>query len=168
MPTPGNPDYPSQYLDTASLELESMLYARHAEVESLNDLQLQRGTSIPALFSQFYKFIQNPSSVSVETFKRMVDTDDTVGSGMDFLTTCLAARIGRYTHKSKEITQWVNETLEEIDGGWVNALKEMLSATWAGYSYVIVSLDGSTPEIGSWRWTGEGFERERVEVADGS
>jgi hypothetical protein len=125
-------DYPSQY-ETDSLDLDEMLYARHAEVMSLNDLTGQRGTPIPALFSQFYKFIQNPSSVSVETFKRMVDTDDTVGSGVDFLTTCLAARLGRYQHKSKEITNWVNDRLDEISGGWMNVVKEVLSATWAGY-----------------------------------
>lgn len=121
------------YIDTAHLELESMLYARHAELESLSDLTQQRGTPIPALFSQFYKFIQNPSSVSIDTFKRMVDTDDTVGSGVDFLTTCLAARLGRYQHPSREITQWVNDRLEEIEGGLVNAVKEILSATWAGF-----------------------------------
>lgn len=133
MPTDETKDFPSPYADAASLELEEMLYARHAETESLNDLTKARGTAIPALFSQFYKFIQNPSSVSVETFKRMVDTDDTVGSGVDFLTTCLAARLGRYTHKSEEITKWVNERLDEIDGGFVNVLKEILSASWAGY-----------------------------------
>jgi hypothetical protein len=69
----------------------------------------------------------------VDTFKRMIDTDDAIGSGVDFLTTCMAARIGRYKHKSKEITSWVNNRLEEIDGGWNNKVKEMLSATWAGY-----------------------------------
>lgn len=126
--------YPSQYLDTSDLELEQMLYARHAEVQSLNDLTLQRGTPIPALFSQFYKFVQNPSSVSLETFKRMVDTDDTVGSGVDFLTTCLAARLGRYQHESSEITEWVNDRIDEIEGGWFNVVKELLSATWAGFS----------------------------------
>jgi proteasome lid subunit RPN8/RPN11 len=41
-------------------------------------------------------------------------------------------------------------------------------ATWTGYSYVIVSLGGPEPEIGSWRWTGEVFERERVTVDDGA
>src|SRR5690242_191787 len=84
-------------------QFEEMLYARHVEVESFNDLTAQRSTPIPALFNQFYKFIQNPSSVSVETFKRMVDTDDTIGSGVDFLTTCLAARLGAYQHPSQEI-----------------------------------------------------------------
>jgi proteasome lid subunit RPN8/RPN11 len=34
-------------------------------------------------------------------------------------------------------------------------------ATWAGYSYVIVSLHGD-PVLTSWRWTGGGFEREPV------
>jgi hypothetical protein len=115
-------------------ELEEMLYARHVEVESFQDLKEQRGTSIPALFNQFYKYIQNPSSISVETFKRMVDTDSTIGSGIDFLTTCLAARIGKYQHPNDEITDFVNKAFEKMDGGWNNAQKEMLSAAWAGYS----------------------------------
>jgi hypothetical protein len=119
--------------DTASYELETMLYARHVEIENLKDLETSRGTPIPALFNQFYRFIQNPSSVSVETFKRMVDTDDTIGSGVDFLTTCLAARLGRYQHPSEEITKWVNLVLEDIQGGWFNAIKELLSASWSGF-----------------------------------
>ncbi|MFB6205168.1 MAG: desampylase [Haloglomus sp.] len=38
-------------------------------------------------------------------------------------------------------------------------------ATWTGYSYVIVSLGGDEPVVRSWRWTGERFEREDIEVA---
>lgn len=36
-------------------------------------------------------------------------------------------------------------------------------AAWPGHSYVIVALDGSEPTIGSWRWSGEAFEREAIE-----
>lgn len=36
-------------------------------------------------------------------------------------------------------------------------------AAWPGYSYVIVS-PASDPELGSWRWTGERFEREELRV----
>jgi proteasome lid subunit RPN8/RPN11 len=36
-------------------------------------------------------------------------------------------------------------------------------ATWEGYSYVIVDLSGE-PVVGSWRWTGETFEREETVV----
>ena len=37
-------------------------------------------------------------------------------------------------------------------------------AAWPRYSYVILSLAGDSAELGSWRWTGETFERERVEI----
>ncbi|WP_136716502.1 desampylase [Halorientalis salina] len=37
-------------------------------------------------------------------------------------------------------------------------------ATWEGYSYVIVVLDGTAPYVGSWRWTGERFRQEIVAV----
>lgn len=110
------------------------LYARHVEIENFEDLEKQRGTPIPALFNIYFKFIQNPSSVSVETFKRMVDTDDTVGSGVDFLTTALAARLGEYQHKSTEITKFVNLALNNIDGGFYNVVKELLSAAWSGFA----------------------------------
>jgi proteasome lid subunit RPN8/RPN11 len=39
-------------------------------------------------------------------------------------------------------------------------------ATWEGYSYVIVSLGADDPDVRSWRWTGERFEREAVRAVD--
>jgi proteasome lid subunit RPN8/RPN11 len=41
-------------------------------------------------------------------------------------------------------------------------------ATWEGYSYVIVSLDGQQPYVGSWRWTGDHFEQEVVAIGHAS
>ena len=38
-------------------------------------------------------------------------------------------------------------------------------ATWTDRSYVIVVLDGAHAYVGSWRWTGEEFERETVALA---
>lgn len=41
-------------------------------------------------------------------------------------------------------------------------------ATWPGYSYVIVALDGHT-YVGAWRWNEtDGFQGERVAIADGA
>lgn len=126
-------DFKATGNETDSLDMEESLFARRAEVKSLEDLELQRGTAIPALFSTMFKFIANPSSISVETFKRMVDTDDTVGSGVDFLVTCLVARLGRYTHKNPQISEFVNDALSKIEGGWTPAVKEILTATWSGF-----------------------------------
>lgn len=36
-------------------------------------------------------------------------------------------------------------------------------ATWEGHSYVIVE-PGEDPFLGSWRWTGETFEEEALEI----
>lgn len=128
-------------------EMDELLYAQHAEIETIEDLEKQRGTPIPALFNQFYKFIQNPSTVSVETFKRMVDTDDTIGSGVDFLTTCLAARLGRYVHPSNEITEWINLALEKMDNGFESAIKELLGAAWSGFA-VQEKVWANDPDVG--------------------
>lgn len=38
-------------------------------------------------------------------------------------------------------------------------------ATWPGYSYAICAFDGY-PFLGSWRWTGDGFDRETVVLVD--
>jgi hypothetical protein len=119
--------------DGTAYELDEMLYARHNEVTSMDDLLKQRGKPIPALFSLFYKFVQNPSSVSLETYKRMIDTDDTIGPGVDFLTSCLSSRLGRYQHPNPDITKWVNDRLDEVNGGWKNVVKEILSASWSGF-----------------------------------
>jgi 3-phosphoshikimate 1-carboxyvinyltransferase len=37
-------------------------------------------------------------------------------------------------------------------------------AAWPGHSYVIVSLAGDEATLGSWRWTGEAFDAEPVEI----
>lgn len=125
---------PDDMVDLGEEKLDDLLYSRHAEVNTYHDLTQQRATNIPALFNIFYKFVQNPSTVSVETFKRMVDTDDVCGSGVDFLTTCLAARMGGYVHPNPTIMEWVNKRLNEIEGGWFEFKKQLLSATWAGFS----------------------------------
>jgi len=111
------------------------LLAKKSEIETQSqNEQIQLGTPIPALYNQFYKFIQNPSTVSVDTFKRMVDTDETVGAGVDFLQICLAARIGPYVHKSKEVTEFVNKALAELEGGFYSNLRNTLEAAWAGFA----------------------------------
>lgn len=142
-----DPDTSSLENDTPDEWLDGELYARHVEIKNAEDLEKQRGTPIPALFNQFYKFVQNPSSVSVETFKRMVDTDDTIGSGVDFLVTCLCARMGQYQHPSAEITEFINKVFQKVQGGITNVFKEILSAPWIGFS-VSEKVWWNDPELG--------------------
>ncbi|MFB6163571.1 MAG: desampylase [Haloarculaceae archaeon] len=41
-------------------------------------------------------------------------------------------------------------------------------ATWDGYAYLLVSLDGDVPFVGAWRWTGERFAPEVLRLAQDS
>lgn len=52
-------------------------------------------------------------------------------------------------------------------GGVVPSETDRERATWPGYSYAICAYDGY-PYLGSWRWTGERFERETVAVVPDS
>ena len=136
-------------VDEVPDELADELMARHVEVQQLADLlgnENQRGTPIPALFNTFYKFIQNPSTVSVETKKRMIDTDETVGSGVDFLSSCLCARMGGYQHPNREVMEFVTKALDGIEGGFYDAMKEMQSAAWAGFS--VAEIDWKNSDLG--------------------
>jgi hypothetical protein len=124
-------------VEEVSPELADELMARHVEVQTLADLMgkdQQRSTPIPALYNMWFSFVQNPSTVSVETFKRMIDTDETLGSGVDFLTSCLVARMGAYQHDDPEITRFMTRALDDMAGGFTEVCKEMLSACWAGFS----------------------------------
>ncbi|MFB6170761.1 MAG: desampylase [Haloarculaceae archaeon] len=38
-------------------------------------------------------------------------------------------------------------------------------ATWKGYPYVVVALDGEHPFVGAWEWTGRAFDRLAVGLA---
>lgn len=118
-------------------QMREELYNRHREITRLEQEQEQLGTSVPQMYGSIGKFIANPSTVSVETYKRMLDTDETIGSGIDFLNLCMTARFGDYKHPSEEITQFVRQVLGQVNaesGGWFGALEEMFSAEWAGFS----------------------------------
>lgn len=107
---------------------------RLEELGGLNKDTVQQGTTAPQLFSSVNSFVQNPSTVSVETFKRMIDTDETVGAGIDFLILCLIARFGEYKHPNKKIEAFVRKAIIEMDGSFHENLDEMFSAEWAGFS----------------------------------
>lgn len=70
------------------------------------------------------------------------------------------------------------ETIQDIEGDGLDVVgfyhshpsgpprpspTDVAEATWEGHSYAIV-VPGSDPTVRSWRWTGEGFQSERVAI----
>jgi hypothetical protein len=114
--------------------IRAELSRRHEELTQLEREQTQLGTSVPQLYGSLSRFVANPSTVSVETYKRMLDTDETLGSGIDFLNLALISRFGEYTHPNPEVQAFVRKALNAMEGSWHECLDEMLSAEWAGFS----------------------------------
>lgn len=121
-------------LSDLSVSQRDEMVSRYDELTALEQKQVQMGTTVPQLYGSLSRYIANPSTVSVETYKRMLDTDDTVGSGIDLMNLCMMARFGDYKHKSPEVTQMVKRALDRMEGSWHENLDDMFSAEWAGFS----------------------------------
>lgn len=122
------------WIDDVPPNIRSELKNRYDELTTLQMEQVQVGTTTPQLYGSLSRFVANPSTVSVETYKRMQDTDDTVGSGIDFLNLSLIARFGDYKHPSQEVQAFVRRAINQMDGSWHSNLDEMFSAEWNGFS----------------------------------
>jgi hypothetical protein len=122
------------WVDDVPPNIKTELKNRYDELSHLQQEQVQMGTTVPQLYGSLSRFVANPSTVSVETYKRMLDTDETIGSGLDFLNLAMIARFGDYKHKNKKIERFVRRALERMEGSWHENLDEMLSAEWAGFS----------------------------------
>ena len=64
----------------------------------------------------------------------MLDTDETLSAGVNFMNLAMIARFGQYTHPIPEIQKFVRKALDEMEGSWHESLDEMFSAEWAGFS----------------------------------
>lgn len=122
------------WIDDVPPNIKEELKNRYDELSRLEQEQVQMGTAVPQLYGSLSRFVANPSTVSVETYKRMLDTDETIGSGIDFLNLALIARFGDYKHPVLEIQEFVRRSLNQMEGSWHQNLDEMFSADWAGFS----------------------------------
>lgn len=122
------------WIDDVPPNIKSELKNRYDELTALEKQQVQIGTSVPQLYGSLSRFVANPSTVSVETFKRMIDTDETLGAGVDFMNLAMIARFGDFKHPVPEIQKFVRRALNRMEGSWHENLDEMFSAEWSGFS----------------------------------
>lgn len=122
------------WIDDVPPNIKTELKNRYDELTKLEQEQVQEGTTVPQLYGSLSRFIANPSTVSVETYKRMLDTDEMIGSGIDFSNLAMIARFGDYKHPIPEIQQFVRRALGTMEGSWHENLDEMFSAEWSGFS----------------------------------
>jgi hypothetical protein len=94
----------------------------------------QIGSQLDQTFFLFDNAISNPETVPLTEFEKMIDTDETVGTGLDFLNMVSVFRLGEYEHENTKITEFVRGNFEDMQGNLPLACQDILSALWAGYS----------------------------------
>lgn len=122
------------WIDDVPPNIKTELKNRYDELSRLEQEQVQMGTTVPQLYGSLSRFIANPSTVSVETFKRMLDTDETLSAGVNFMNLAMIARFGDYVHPNKKIQRFVRKAIDQMENSWHENLDEMFSAEWSGFS----------------------------------
>lgn len=91
--------------------------------------------------NQWYYWLRNqvdafyrPDNISIDTYEKMLLTDETVFSSTEFLTMSVLARLGDYNHPDSEIQEFVRRNLTEMEGSFPAAVGEILTALPFGFS----------------------------------
>ena len=68
-------------------------------------------------------------------YKQMLNEDETVGAGLEYLSGRVVSRIGAYTHEDPDIKELVDRCIESVRGTMTEIRKEILRNSFAfGYS----------------------------------
>jgi hypothetical protein len=84
---------------------------------------------------KFQQFLANPDTIGLDTYARMLQTDETVSNGFNLIVLTVLTMLGTYQHPKKRIMTAVQNTIDGLeDGSWNRAVSEILSSLWAGFS----------------------------------
>lgn len=91
-------------------------------------------------WADFTRTIKNPDSIDVETYERMVDTDETVNAGIEFISLSVIGCIGEYHHPNKKIQKFVRKDIEGMRHLLGVVIEDILTGLWAGSSVTELHL----------------------------
>lgn len=95
----------------------------------------QLGTAVPRYFGAIDTFVTNPSNVSIGILARMIETDPTIMSAVQFKSLMMLSKIGEYQHENDEIEEFVRDYLKAMDRpSWGKAKEGMSSHNGYGFS----------------------------------
>jgi hypothetical protein len=98
----------------------------------LDDKGIRKGTMIPVYFGSANTFIANPSNVGIGILARMIETDATVLSAVQFKSLMMLSKIGEYQNDDKDIEEFVRGFISRMEGP---TFKESLEAQSSNYGY---------------------------------
>lgn len=106
----------------------------------------QIGSQLYTTFILFDKAIANPDSANVVEYERMIDSDETVAAGIEFMILSALNKLDMYRNEtSPQIETFINECFEMMQGTLIELCADILTALWAGYSgsEIVYKPDGA-------------------------
>lgn len=132
----------SKYLQAKKKSAINVINARLKVLEKEQKLiqeieQDQRGTEIPRSFSgSQVNFIIDPSNIGTGILDRMIKTDDTINSAVQFKIMMILSKIGEYEHSDPVIKDFVQGFLNGMsEPTWESTMESMLS--YHGYRFSV-------------------------------
>lgn len=90
---------------------------------------------------QLLGWLQRPDNIGLDTYEKMVLTDETIAAGLEFITLSAISRLGEYVNEDRpDIQDFVRDNFEGMRGSMALAVGDMLCALWAGFSITEIVL----------------------------
>ena len=67
-------------------------------------------------------------------YKQMISNDETIGTGLEYLTGSVVSRIGSYTHENEQIKELVDRSIESVRGTMTDIRRSIIRDSFA-YGY---------------------------------
>jgi len=98
-------------------------------------LQKQMGTEVLEFYNSIQTAVINTSSIDIGIIDRMIETDDTISSALEFKKLMATSSIGPYSHENKDIKEFVNDALQKLKGPtWRESIEAQFSHQDFGFS----------------------------------
>lgn len=97
-------------------------------------------SSIPfdGFLSVFNAFIQsniaNPDNLGADIYRRMLETDETVSSGIDFISSTVVPHLGEYTNPKKAAQKYIDQLWINCNTSLEQVVEELILALVFGWS----------------------------------
>lgn len=95
------------------------------------------GYGYSQILSQFLMALDRPINNSDEFrnyYKQMISNDETIGTGLEYLTGRIVSRIGEYSHENEKIKELVDRSIESIRGTMTDVRRSIIRDSFA-YGY---------------------------------
>ncbi len=119
-----------------SNQTKKFLLARNANKRSFDEmLKKQMGTEVLEFYNSIQTAVVNTSTIDVGIIDRMIETDDTISSALEFKKLMATSSIGSYHHDNSKIKDFVNDALLKLKGPtWRESIEAQFSHVDFGFS----------------------------------